>query len=644
MKRHRFLFLPWMILAIALGATWLVWNHEQQSSEKELRAQFDFALRESASRVEQRVDAYEQLLRGVRGLLVTAGQRNGEAFRHYVGSLQFDASFSGLQAIGIVDWLPAGRKDSYVAAMRQAGLTDFAIRPAGQRDSYAPIRQLEPDLGRNHRTAGFDPWSDPVRRQAMERARDSGLPAMTAQLRLEVDLASEARPGVVMYLPLYAENSALDSVAARRANLTGWVFAAFRMNDMMASLYGEQLPGLALAIYDGVEPSAATLLYRTADTVPSAEIAASEYMVLAGQSWTLVMTVLPDFAERFSRNVAPLIAIAGTGASLLMALLAWAMATGRSRAVRLAVRMTRKLRESEQRWAFALEGARDGVWDWNLLTRAAINSPRWREIVGCGGGVEPDTMDSWQSRIHPDDLPTAMQSLHAALSAPSGAPITWVAEYRVHCDTGLWRWVLSRGMVVERDSDGVPLRMIGTLSDIDARKLAEARIQHLARHDALTDLPNRGLFSDRLQQELVRARRNDARFALLFLDLDQFKPINDNFGHAVGDRLLQLVARRLQETIRESDTVGRIGGDEFVVLVSELKESGDALGLAEKILNALCRPFVIEGRVVAISCSLGVAVYPDDGEDEITLTKSADDAMYRAKELGRNNVQMGRAA
>ncbi len=166
----------------------------------------------------------------------------------------------------------------------------------------------------------------------------------------------------------------------------------------------------------------------------------------------------------------------------------------------------------------------------------------------------------------------------------------------------------------------------------------------MAQHDSLTGLPNRALFSDRVQHVLADAKRHGWRFAMIFLDLDKFKPINDNHGHAVGDLLLQQVAKRLQDALRASDTVGRIGGDEFVVLTGELTGPDAALALAEKIRQEIRRPYRIEGHELAISCSLGVAVYPDDGTDHIALTKRADDAMYCAKEGGRDNVRLATAA
>ncbi len=166
------------------------------------------------------------------------------------------------------------------------------------------------------------------------------------------------------------------------------------------------------------------------------------------------------------------------------------------------------------------------------------------------------------------------------------------------------------------------------------------RIKHFAYFDALTDLPNRMLFSDRLQQALVSAKREKVRAALMFLDLDKFKPINDTFGHHIGDLLLKETAKRMQSCVRESDTVARIGGDEFVVLLTTTDTAKDALLVAKKILDALRLPFVIEQHQLQISCSIGVAIYPEHGSNEITLSDNADAAMYYAKAHGRDTVKL----
>jgi diguanylate cyclase (GGDEF)-like protein/PAS domain S-box-containing protein len=642
MTANRPNLLPGLVLVLALALTWLVWDHEQHAARQELKAHFEHALSEAVSRIEQRMAAYNQILRGVQGLVRATGKPDRDSFHRYVDTLQGNADFSDAQVIGLIDYVPLDKKAAHIAAMRRHGFADYRVQPEGERAVYAPVIQREPYLGANRIPPGFDAWNEPTRRAALERSRDSGNTAVSGKVRLTVDAgAADAPAGFVMYLPLYAKDAPLESIEQRRRHLTGWIFAAFRMRDLMASLYGELPPGLALAVHDGVEIDEANLLYRSPDWGKQPAIMhADEYLVIAGHTWTLSLVAEEDYASRFGRNAADVIAWSGIGLSLLLALLAWLLTTGRSRALKLAASMTRDLRESEQRWAFALEGAGDGVWDWDIKANHIVTSKRWREIMGFGSDNPAEMLDDWRARIHPEDLPTLVDTMQTCLGAPPGSAATCVAEYRVRDGNDQWKWVLSRGMAVEHDAQGEPLRVIGTITDINERKAIEERIRHMAQHDSLTDLPNRALFSDRIEHALASARRHNQKFALIFLDLDHFKPINDHYGHDVGDRLLQQVARRLQVAVRSSDTVGRIGGDEFVILMPELAELDDAYGLGEKIRRALNQPFTIDEYLLNISCSLGIAIYPDHGEDEISLAKSADEAMYVAKQSGRNSVRM----
>ena len=191
---------------------------------------------------------------------------------------------------------------------------------------------------------------------------------------------------------------------------------------------------------------------------------------------------------------------------------------------------------------------------------------------------------------------------------------------------------------IVRDGQGQPSGLIFVIRDISERKKTEEHIRHMAQHDPLTGLPNRALFSDRLQSAITNAVRDKTGLALTFIDLDKFKPVNDTYGHGVGDLLLQDVAQRMLQCLRDSDTVARIGGDEFVVLLRGSSAIPETLAVAEKIRKGLERPFLIDGHVLQISCSIGVARFPEHGQDDITLAKNADLAMYRAKELGRNQI------
>jgi diguanylate cyclase (GGDEF)-like protein len=203
--------------------------------------------------------------------------------------------------------------------------------------------------------------------------------------------------------------------------------------------------------------------------------------------------------------------------------------------------------------------------------------------------------------------------------------------------------VLARGTVVERDESGRALRMIGTLSDINARRHSEERVRFMALHDPLTELANRAHFEERLHFALANARRYQHSIGLILLDLDRFKPINDQHGHAIGDQLLQTVARRIRGSVRETDTVGRIGGDEFVVLLTGPINRETAQLVADKIFNQVALPMELSGLRLEITCSLGLALYPEDASDELALNKAADDAMYRNKRAGYRLIGEARA-
>ena len=212
-------------------------------------------------------------------------------------------------------------------------------------------------------------------------------------------------------------------------------------------------------------------------------------------------------------------------------------------------------------------------------------------------------------------------------------------EVRFRRRDGSALWVIENVSYMEGEGDE-PDFMEGTLVDISDRKEAERQIEYQAYHDALTDLPNRMLFMDRLSVSIAQANRTGRHVAVMFLDLDHFKFINDTLGHSVGDLLLRSIARILGQSLRGQDTVARIGGDEFTILLADLAAPGDAATVAQKVLDSIARPIVVEGHELFVTTSIGVALHPADGDDAETLLKNADSAMYRAKELGRNNYQL----
>ncbi|MDB4975069.1 MAG: hypothetical protein JWN48_3410 [Myxococcaceae bacterium] len=297
-----------------------------------------------------------------------------------------------------------------------------------------------------------------------------------------------------------------------------------------------------------------------------------------------------------------------------------------------------------ERYLLAARGSDDGLWDWDLATKRVYRSPRWRQIAqldelpagserGVAGfadeGLSPLDL---LTRVHPEDVADARAELEAHLRGESDR---YEHAHRIRRSDGTWRWVLERGMAL-RDAAGKPYRMAGLLSDIDAHKESEERLRHHAFHDALTGLPNRALFMDRVQHAVARARRAPtSSFAVLMLDLDRFKNVNDSLGHAAGDRLLNLVAERIGACIRDGDTVARLGGDEFSVLLEELPGEHEAERVAENIQRALSAPLPLDGHDLVTSASIGIVLARDDAFDSLSLLRRADQAMYAAKKQGR---------
>ena len=521
-KSLRFTFALTVLLLGLLGsalAGWLV----KQAIEDDATRQFAAACDAITIKIEERLVAYAVLLQGGQGLFAASESVERDEWRDYVETVKAEQTVPGHEGIGFTQLIKPEELAAHQAAVRREGFPDYAVHPPGPRDVYSSIVFLEPFAGRNLLAFGYDMFSEPVRREAMAQARDTGQPALSGKVTLVQEGAAErTQAGTLMYVPVYRHNAPLGTVEERRAALVGWVYSPYRMEDLMRGTIPEwSVRGRSfvdLHIYDGDTADEANSLF---DSQPE----------------------------------------------------------GSQHGRRTFLHEERTIDFHGQQWLLVFNGSQ---------TADQISyAPAWLTAAG--------------------------------------------------------------GVLISALLFGL---LLGLFRTADARHTAEelaAQIRGMAFHDSLTGLPNRRLLADRLTMAIAAGHRQNSLGAVLLLDLDNFKPLNDEHGHAVGDLLLNEVAQRLQNCVRETDTVARLGGDEFVVVLPALADDPDqarrlALEVAEKIRVQLEHPFrlpvtpdapPIEHRC---PCSIGLTLFTGDETNQSTIIKRADNAMYQAKKEGRNRI------
>jgi PAS domain S-box-containing protein len=463
-KRLTPLLWPVLVGAVSLSVTAWLWNHEQQTHDRRLKDNFDVGLRQAATRIEQRMTSYEQTLRGVRGLFEASDRVSRADFAAYVDAQLAGADFAGLRTLGFSPLLAADGLAAHVAAQRADGVPDYTIKPPGPRDIAAPLTYEAPPIGNGVSALGYDPLADPERAAAMLRARDSGGVAISELVPL---IDAPGRPsvrGFLMFMPLYARGLAADTVAARRAALIGWVVASFRVADLMSSLYGEDTPGLDVRVYDGVDLRPERLMYP-ADAAPApavqARFDAQEFVGFAGRTWTIGVRSTPAFERQFSNDAARIIAITGTGLSLLLALLTWQLATARQRADAAARLMTQQLRDGAERYRRIVETANEGIWTVDADGRTTFVNPKLQLLLGYGA-------DEMQGRRLTDFLVAGEDGALPELAGEAAAPQE--LRFRRQDGSDLWATVSTSAIV---DAQGQRSGLLAMVTDVTDRKLAE---------------------------------------------------------------------------------------------------------------------------------------------------------------------------
>ena len=882
-------------LAFLFGliVTFFVAGKMAETEYVRLEAAYTLTFNQAVNAVVGKINAYEEMLRATQGLFYVAPDLSRNDFANFYQSLKLEENYRGIQGLGYVVALTPEQKQTHINAVRQTDLLSYDIYPHGKRDQYSSNLYIEPMTNKNRRALGFDMYSDATRKQAMDRAVSTGRATITEKVPLKQDGSPSTINGLLMYLPVFIDPSGSERAIEQRTIPSGWVYAVFRIDDVMQDVLATHKHIGSLNIYDDTDENLEGLLFTRTGTTSNVSFSLQKSYEVGGRSWSFVGQPDQEFVSTISRNNRLITWLIGSVISLLFALVIAAIAKSRANAIRIASQMTQSYRqnarrlalateaaeiaiwewdvetnvilfdsmastvfglpagsdrldysgfekliheadllafrvavekaiqqhkaieirfrihhgdevrmlhtsaelyfneagqllslvgvsyditedwqhqklilETEQRWKHALEGSGAGVWDWDVANNVVVFSDKLLDMLGYAPGEIIGDMEHWMNLIHPEDNERVSADIKSMLS---GAKPEYRNEHRLLSKDGSWKWVLGSATVGERDAQGNPIRVIGTKTDISWRKQAELalqqseerfrnafdtaaigmaivgldgrwvevngalcrmlgyseeelmdktfvdvthpddldldmdyvrkllngelehyqmekryfhktgdvifvllsvslvrnekgevihfisqiedvtarksesdRIRQMAYHDTLTGLPNRRLFDERISHTLAHAKRVGYPIALMFVDIDHFKQINDQHGHDVGDEILKSVADRMTYCLRQTDTLSRVGGDEFVILLTEIKKPDDAKKVAGHILQAVSEPLHVQTHDFRISLSIGVAIFSGDDQTETVseLTKKADMALYEVKAAGRNGVQV----
>ncbi len=555
----------WGMLAFTLLVQLVVWQSLRTNEDRAARQQFQMLGEKVTEAIRKRLRDHEQILLGGAGLFDAVENVSREQWRTYVERLLLPDRYPGIQGVGFSQAIPQAERDAHVAHMRAQGYPDYDIHPPGQRELYTSIVYLEPFLRRNLAAFGYDMYSEPTRRRAMQRAAQLGETSITGKVTLLQETHGKVQAGVLLYVPVYRPSAPLTTPEQRMQALRGFVYSPYRVEDLMRGiLRAADLP-LALHIYasPGEEPE--HLLYASSEAPEpgSARFSQLQQLELYGQTWTLRMDSRPEFDERFHSNEALVFGL-GLGLSLLVFFLTSSLALRHSRAQALANEMTRHIRQSkhdlrlsEERLSLALKGSNDGLWDLDLEAGSMFASPRAWEMLGYRPNELTCDLKLWERLTVAEDL--AQQKARLAQTMLSNVD-HFTTELRLQHKHGHVVPVLLRGHI-QRDPQGMAQRISGTLMDLTERKRVEqmkndfvSTVSHELR-TPLTSISGAlglivggalGAAPPAMQQMLEIAYRNSLRLGHLINDLLDMEKI------AAGKMSFELREHSLGDLLEES--------------------------------------------------------------------------------------------
>ncbi|MBF0213511.1 MAG: CHASE domain-containing protein [Magnetococcales bacterium] len=464
----------WLVLALSVLVTILAWHLSNLYVEQSAQDHFDFKVEEARRSILKRMREYEQVLRGGVGLLNASGEVTRREWRDYVATLQLDTDWPGIQGIGLSVIFPPEEREALIRRVRAEGFDDFEVHPAGERALYSAILYLEPFSGRNLRAFGYDMWSEPVRRAAMSQARDSGQPALSGRVTLVQEDGQDVQAGVLMYLPVYRAGMATGTVQDRRDALKGFVYAPFRMRDLMEGILGPGDPNLDFALFDGGEAVADNRLLATGSGEERSEHPEPRFVrdapleLPGGRLWLARFSSRPVFERELASHQSLIVALVGVMVNLLLFGMFRSMSGQKERIQRQARRIALELNQAEFRYRLLLENLTDVVFQTDVHGCWSFLNPAWEQVSGFG--VEESLGRSFLPHVHPDDQARSMEQFNKLMR---GALSCFQEEYRGVHRNGSPIWVEVYAVVLS-DENGEPLGCSGIIRDVTMRKEVDA--------------------------------------------------------------------------------------------------------------------------------------------------------------------------
>lgn len=607
-----------VILSLIIAGA--IWTLSKRYYDYIAFEKFESAANNEVDKIARRMSKYKSVLQSGVGFFYGSDNVSRQGWHDFIEALDVEKNYPGMQGVGFSKMIQPQEVAKIEKEMRQNEFASFSIRPLGDREEYSAILYLEPMDERNLNAIGYDMFSEPVRRAAMESARDKGLPSVTGRVTLVQEIDEEVQPGMLMYLPLYKKGAIVESVEDRRKALIGFIYAPFRINDFMDKIFIDQSI-LNFKIYDGEEISENHLLYESfkeSSDTPKYNI--KKTLTVYNRTWHLYLSSTKKFESSTNTLYPLLMSSAGIAVQFFLLSIILVLIDGRNLLKTQAKELLKLSQAVEQSPSTIVITDTDGNIEYANEAFTKTTGYSKEEAIG----KNPRFLQSGRT----------MAKVYEEMWTYLASGKIWHGEFINLTKDGTEYIEEIKASPIFQE-DGTISNYVAIKEDITEQKQAQERIHYLANFDSLTALPNRFHLEERIKYAISIAKRDSESFSIMFLDLDHFKEINDTLGHDAGDALLVEMARRFKSVLREVDMVSRLGGDEFIFLLHGTGADGVS-HIAKKLLEIIDDPFILNGNSLMVTASIGIAIYPQDGKDQETLFKNADNAMYHAKEGGRN--------